>query len=359
MSEITKLNISSIRNIKSASITPCPTINLIWGENGSGKTSLLESIHLAATGRVFRGSKSNKIISNDSEEAVVYMELADGGKIGVRKTRRQPNQLKFQNQKQRNWESVARAIPVQVLDSNSFQLLAGGPKARRRFLDWGVFHVEHAFVENWRMASKCIANRNQLLRRRHLDKEQLAAWDFELVNAAVLMDQSRDAYFQKFLPVFRDVYTSLRGAEKDSLEVSYYSGWDSTIDYASVLSSGLETDIRYSATQNGPHRADIKVRIDNIPAVDILSRGQQKILVSSLKIAQARILAETNGRQCVYLVDDLPSELDRENRLAVLNMLTDLGGQLFVTCIDLEAIRPSLSHPQIAVFHVKRGTIMT
>lgn len=359
MSEITRLNITSIRNIKTANIVPCPRINLFWGENGSGKTSMLESIHLLATGHSFRSGRPQTLIGEDASEAVVYVELADGGRIGLSKRRRQSNQLKFQDQKQKNWENVARAIPVQVLDSNSFRLLEGGPKARRRFLDWGVFHVEPSFLGNWRTVNKCVANRNSLLRQSRLDRNQLEAWDVELIAAAVAMDRARATYFDRLLPVFKSVYSSLRGEAIEKLTLRYDPGWDSALDFATVLSSGLQADLRYGATQNGPHRADIRVQIEKIPAVEFLSRGQQKILVSALKIAQAHLLADSSGRQCVYLVDDLASELDKRNRLAVLSLLTQLGGQLFVTCIDLEAIEFELGQIDKAVFHVERGTITT
>jgi len=359
MSEITRLNITSIRNIETATLAPCPRLNLFRGENGSGKTSMLEAIHLLATGRSFRSGRPQTLIGEDSSEAIVYVELADGGRIGLSRRRRQPNQLKFQDQKQKNWENVARAIPVQVLDSNSFRLLEGGPKARRRFLDWGVFHVEPSFLGNWRTVNRCVANRNTLLRQSRLDKNQIHAWDAELIRAAVAMDAARAAYFARLLPVFQSVYSSLRGEAIDKLTLRYDPGWDSALDFAAVLSSGLEADLRYGATQNGPHRADIKVQIAKNLAIEYLSRGQQKILVSALKIAQARLLAESSGRQCVYLADDLPSELDKGNRLAVLKMLMQLGGQLFVTCIDLGAIEAELGQIDKAVFHVERGTITT
>jgi DNA replication and repair protein RecF len=192
-----------------------------------------------------------------------------------------------------------------------------------------------------------------------LDKSQLEAWDTELIRAAIAVDMARSAYFTRLLPVFQNVYSTLGGEAIKKLTLRYDPGWDSALDFASVLSSGLEADLRCGATQNGPHRADIKVQIDKTPAVEFLSRGQQKILVSSLKIAQARILADATGRQSIYLVDDLPSELDKGNRLAVLKMLTQLGGQLFVTSIDLDAITIDVDQIEKAVFHVERGTITT
>lgn len=358
MSKIQRLNVSCIRNLLSAQLEPSPGINLLYGENGSGKTSALEAIHLLGTGRSFRSSKLDPIISHDCEEAVVFAELFGGVQIGLSKSRRQNHQLKFQNEKQANWENVAHELPMQVLDSTSFLLLEGGPKPRRKFLDWGVFHVEPGFVNSWRRSRKAIANRNLLLKRAQLDEAQLEAWDRELTASATEVDSAREAYFHRFLPVFSQVYESLCPENAKLLHFSYERGWDSERQLTEVLTQNRELDHRYGATQNGPHRADLILKIGKTKALDILSRGQQKMLVSAMKIAQGKLLSEALDRDCIYLVDDLPSELDRENRKAVFTNLADLGGQLFITCVELSAVEECLSKaPEIAKFHVERGTI--
>jgi len=360
MSKIQRLNVSCIRNIQSALLEPSATINLLYGENGSGKTSVLESIHLLGTGRSFRSSKLDPLISHDDDEAIVYAELRGGLKIGLSKSRRRIHQLKLQNERQRNWESVARELPIQVLDSNSFLLLEGGPKPRRRFLDWGVFHVEHSFVNSWRRSRKAIANRNMLLKQARLDLAQLEAWDMELSTSADEVDAARRKYIDEFLPIFSQVYRSLGGANADELEITYERGWDSERQLTQVLTENRGVDCRYGATQNGPHRADLCLKLGKTNAVEILSRGQQKMLVSAMKIAQGKLLSQALDRQCIYLVDDLPSELDRANRAAVFDQLAGLGGQMFVTCVDLSAIVESLSNPpEMATFHVERGIITT
>lgn len=358
MSEIVRLSISSIRNIKTADLEPSPSANLLWGKNGSGKTSVLESIHLLSTGRSFRSSKVDPLISHDENEAVIFAKLADGHQIGLSKSRRQQHKLKLQGENQKNWENVARELPVQVLDSSAFLLLEGGPKPRRKFLDWGVFHVEPAFLSNWRKSRKCIANRNLLLRQKHIDYAQLAAWDMELSQAGIAVDLARSSYFDQFLPLFNEVYQALNGSLAGKLTLSYERGWDKGKELAAVLSENQQIDAKYGATQNGPHRADISVNIGKNKAVEILSRGQQKILVSAMKIAQGDLLSRALNRHCIYLVDDLPAELDNENRAAVFNQLLRLGGQLFITCVELDAMEKCLINaPQMTKFHVEHGTI--
>jgi len=358
MSTIAKLNISHIRNIAQAQIEPTGTINLFYGENGSGKTSVLEAIHLLGTGRSFRSSKLVPVISHEEDEAIIFAELHQGSQIGLIKSRRKKHQLKLSKETQKNWENVARELPVQILDSNSFLLLEGGPKSRRRFLDWGVFHVEPTFVHSWRRSRKSIANRNLLLKQSRLDEGQLRAWDEELSISAKEVDSAREKYFESFLPLFWKTYKSLSGSHSDELEISYDRGWGFDQDLSDVLLINRMIDARYGATQSGPHRADISLMLGKSKAVEILSRGQQKILVSALKIAQGGLLTQALDRQCIYLVDDLPSELDRDNRAAVFAQLLALGGQMFITCVDLSAVMDCIPQPpEIATFHVERGII--
>jgi len=358
MSIIEKLSVTAVRNIEGIDFEPIPTVNILHGENGSGKTSILESIHLLASGRSFRTSKLEPLINSKEDEAVVFARLVDGKEIGLSKSRRQKHHLKFQSERQTNWESVARELPCQILDSTSFLLLEGGPKARRQFLDWGVFHVEHSFVENWRRTKKSIANRNLLLKHRSPDLHQIAAWDFELCLAATEVDRARETYFTDFLPLFLDLYEKMNGAGVGELLVDYERGWDSERKLEDILFENRDIDKRYGATQNGPHRADLSFRIGRSKAVDILSRGQQKILVSAMKIAQGLLLSQALQRNCIFLVDDLPSELDHDNRAAILSQLLSMGGQIFITCVELSGILDSLSgQPKLATFHVERGTI--
>lgn len=358
MSTIKKLAVTAVRNISGLEIEPIPTVNILHGENGSGKTSILESIHLLASGRSFRTSKLEPLINKDKEEAVVFARLGDDKEIGLSKSRKQKQYLKLQSERQANWENVARELPCQILDSNSFLLLEGGPKARRQFLDWGVFHVEHGFVENWRRTKKSIANRNLLLKQRSPDFDQIAAWDSELCSAASEVDRARKEYFQRFLPLFLELYRKMNGADADALELDYERGWEGDKELRDVLLESREIDLRYGATQYGPHRADLSFKIGRSKAVDILSRGQQKILVSTMKIAQGLLLSQALKGDCIFLVDDLPSELDHDNRAAILSQLVSMGGQVFLTCVEISGILDSLPDaPKLATFHVERGTI--
>lgn len=335
---------------------PCSTINILFGTNGSGKTSFLESVHLLGLGRSFRSSKLDPIIQESSEDSVVFGLLESGASVGVSKSRRRGHTLKLQGEKQRSWAEVARHLPIQVINSDSFSLLEGSPRIRRRFLDWGVFHVEHSFIEDWRRASKCIAQRNLLLKQRRVDSEQIRAWDNELSILADRIDKARARYFQEFTPLFREVLASL--IELPGLTLEYSRGWSAEESLADVLIAGLQRDQKYGATQNGPHRADVLVKVGRLDAGEVLSRGQQKLLVCALKISQGLLLENELGIKSIYLVDDLPAELDSLNRKKVCGLLESLNTQVFLSCVDPEEIEncwSKLSLPR--KFHVEHGKI--
>jgi len=359
VSSLSLLKLNAVRNIKQEELDLHSSLNLIHGENGSGKTSILEAIHLLASGRSFRTSKTGSLISADEDELAIYAESQNGHRFGLLKPRRQSAQLKLDLESQKNWDNIARLLPVQVLDAGSFLLLEGGPKARRRFLDWGVFHVEHGFLNHWRSTRKCIAQRNQLLKAARIDEQLLQVWDRELCQAAASVDLARKAYFDRFIPVFAETYQALAEDKAvESLSLEYQRGWDSEQELEAVLLNSRNQDLKYGATQNGPHRADILVKVEKSPAIDVLSRGQQKVLVSALKIAQGTLFSEAIQDRCIYLVDDLPAELDRENRAKILQKLLSLDSQLFVTSVELNSIKNCLeSPPEMRTFHVERGTI--
>ena len=144
------------------------------------------------------------------------------------------------------------------------------------------------------------------------------------------------------------------------LSVQYKRGWPEESSLDEWLATNRELDVKYGSTQAGPHRADLEVKIGRRKATESLSRGQEKLLVCALKVAQGELLSAAVGRRCLYLVDDLPAELDSQNRQRVMKHLLTLGSQLFVTSVEAEAIDLNAFHDaEITRFHVERGTIST
>ncbi len=353
-SAIRRIDVHGIRNLSCTLLTPSEHINVLYGANGSGKTSFLEAIHYAALGRSFRSPRVESVIRTDLAEATVFIELFSGACIGVSKSRAGAHILKLRGERQSSWLETARSLPLLLINSDSFSLLEGSSKVRRKFLDWGVFHVEHEFSASWRGAARCIAQRNLLLKSRPLDVQQIDAWSVELAEFAEHIDRSRALYLERLLPVFQSTLSHL--LEVPALTIKYSRGWDEGTTLLELLRASLERDVRYGATQVGPHRADLQIRIGKLRAEDYLSRGQQKLLVIALKLAQGQLLTAMSGGNVIYLVDDLPSELDLPNRVRICRLLESFQSQAFMTCVDAKDLDSGWSpDASLRKFHVEHG----
>ncbi len=359
MAGLAKLEISSFRNIKHCVLAPHPEINLLAGPNASGKTSFLEAIHYLAQGRSFRASGVKPLIRVGDHEMVLYAETAGGSKSGLRKTRAGDQTLKLDGKALRSWENIAREIPVQLLDATSFSLLTEGPSLRRRFLDWGVFHVEQRFLADWRRARKALMHRNALLKTPgDIDKEQIRIWEEEFAAAAVRVTDAREQYFQRLRGTFSTALHSLDEELGDAVGLHFQAGWNRDHELARLLFESRESDRSHGATRPGPHRADMLVKVGGDRAINILSRGQQKLVVSALKVAQGEQFFAIRQQRPIYLVDDLAAELDGDNRVKVFGLLRSLGAQLFVTGVDAGMIDSWLSEGMgRSLFHVEHGRI--
>jgi DNA replication and repair protein RecF len=259
-------------------------------------------------------------------------------------------------------KSVAQLVehlPLQVINADSFDLLTGSPGARRRYLDWGVFHVEHRILEQWQRFQRCIKQRNKLLRHGKISAQELGVWTRDLATAGAAIGEYRRAYFKLLVPRFMDIVTDLAPSLGSGLELRYHQGWDRQLSYEAALEGSIPADIEQGYTHVGPQRADVRVLLDGRLAADTLSRGQQKLVVCGLKLAQGQLMSEQGKGNCTYLLDDLPSELDSEHSRQVCALLAAMRAQVFITCVDqadIAAVWPQ-DKDGMAMFHVEQGTV--
>ena len=357
---LSRISVTGVRNLQPVTLSLSPRINILYGDNGSGKTSLLEAIHLLGLARSFRSTRLNPVISHELSACTVFGVVETSSQqssaLGISRDRSGEVRIRIDGRNVRSASELAATLPLQLINPDSFRLLEGAPKLRRQFMDWGVFHVEPRFLGAWQRLQQALRQRNSWLRHGTLDGASQAAWTRELVTASDEIDGFRRAYIQALKPVFETTLGAL--SDVQGLQLSYYRGWDKDRSLDQVLDASIERDRLLGHTQAGPQRADLRLRVQGHNAVDVLSRGQQKLVVCALRIAQGHLVSEARRGQCIYLVDDLPSELDEVHRRALCELLELLDCQVFITCVDSAVLRAGWrDDTPVSMFHVEHGVI--
>jgi len=355
---LTQLHIYNVRNLQEVKLHDLGEINVFSGHNGSGKTSVLEAIHILGLGRSFRGSSAKALITHEKPQCTVFGQGAVS--LGVRRLATGESQIKVAGKPASSVTDLIGHLPLQVINADSFDLLVGSPRARRQYLDWGVFHVEHRFYPTWRRFQRGIKQRNKILRRDKIENSELSVWSNDLAEAGDAIHSYREAYFLQLVPRFHTVLSAL-APELEGLEIRYRRGWDKSLSYADALAQSQKSDLEHGYTHVGPQRGDLRVLINGYSAADTLSRGQQKLVVCALKLAQGQALEDRRASQpCSYLVDDLPSELDSDHCRKVCELLAGMRSQVFITSVEADEITdvwPAGGARPLTMFHVEHGKI--
>ncbi len=353
-----RLGIHDFRNLAQLELVPAPGMSLIWGANGSGKTSLLEAVHYLATGRSFRTHLIEPLIRHGQSRFVLRAELAlpagQRHRLGIERGRRRVRR-RLDGVDQRSQIPLSRLFPVLAIHPDTHLLVSGPPSLRRRFMDWGCFHLDPGFSDNWSRFVRLARHRSELLRRQAATSE-IRAIDQAMLPLAVTLDQARSEFLARFQPVWRALLQALFHEHSIVPRIEYLRGWGEALGYDESLSLNLARDRRHGRTSTGPHRASFHLLIDDMPASRVLSRGQQKLLSLSLALAQAQLLQSSRALSPLILIDDLASELDRPHIERVTRYLSSASWQVILT-----AVEPSffVEHGvQVErMFHVKHGVV--
>jgi len=359
---ITQLNIRAVRNLSDLSLSPSPSINIIHGANGSGKSSVLEAIHLLGLCRSFRTNKLNHLIQTGSQRCTVFAQLDAMGSgvsqpLGVERNLESDCRIRYGGNNI-DITTLAELLPIQVINSETFMILEGSPAIRRQFLDWGAFHSNPEFIRLWRGFRRVLKQRNSLLKYGKIEQRIRAVWDREFITYAEQLNTLRELYIEALKPEFDLILADL--LEGVSIDLSFSPGWDKKRGLDQVLNDNFERDLRQGYTSAGPQRADLRLKVDGHTASERLSRGQKKVVVSALKLAQGVLFYKLNSRACIYLIDDLPSELDQHHSRLFCNYLEKTASQCFITCVDKDALTGYWSdQAELCFFNIHEGAFST
>ncbi|WP_348654198.1 DNA replication and repair protein RecF [uncultured Psychrobacter sp.] len=410
---IERLQATDLRNLQQVKLQAA-ACNVIIGENGSGKTSLLEAIFLLSRGKSFRHSQPKRYVQHHRPSAIVHAVLTDGASLAIQKQTDATTVLRLNQNTVYNQSILTEQLPTLLIDPSSMDMLEQGSASRRQLLDWLVFHMKQSFHPQWIAYQRLLKQRNSLLKQsRSLTQVQLAeikSWNKALANHAALIHHYREQVFLAWQPYFEKSIAQLLPSYAQQISLSYHAGYDVAIPLDVQLDERLAQDLQLGYTRIGSHRADIHVhwrsqsemgikdeksksvteyqtgttelsasKEQKLPtlkeqAANVLSRGEKKLLITALRLSQLPLLlnddsAEQSAGQNlqtdnqaittpVVLLDDITAELDDRAIDILLSTLAKLPCQVFMTSLTsdvLPIVNQYWSSPNM--FHMKQGEL--
>jgi len=346
-----ELRIENLRSIEFAELELHARLNAISGPNGSGKTSILEAIHLLGRGRSFRTRITERLVRRGSQHLFVIGRTGDTllHNLGIGFDRDTGLEARIDRQPVESLAELSHVLPLQVIDPGIHLLVEEGPPLRRRWLDWGVFHVEPGFMRVWMAYTRALRQRNASLK----SGLETGPWDIELARLGEALTRSRQELVEHVEPLWREVFHRLAG--EIPVEWSFHRGWSQDRELLGSLQHALARDRERGSTSVGAHRFDVVLKIEGRNAREVVLRGQQKLLGVSMVLAMAR-LAMISGSDRVFtlLLDDPAAELDRERTQRLVDEIRTLQCQLVTTSLDPEGAQ--FGSPDRA-FHVEHGRV--
>jgi len=357
--KLDKVQINHFRNIDDLSIVAHESLNVFLGQNGSGKSSILEALHYLGFARSFRTHKHKNVISYEKSGFTVFCSTVavDGiqQKFGISRQTDDSCVVNINGKKSKRATDLASYLPIQIFTPQSSELLLGAPKLRRRYLDWVLFHVEQSFNLDFQVFNKSLKHLNALYKSRQPEQD-LGYWNDMLCEKGEAISANRqklltehliqliNANLKDFLPEF-------------SFEISYYRGWEKGYTLADSILKNRPRDQKYGFLSVGPHKADLRIKIKGENAHEILSRGQLRMLVAGMQLAQTQYLHTQTAKSSIFLLDDVGAELDEEKRKVFISRLNTTETQLFVTAIDSKQLDFLQNYNDKKVFHVEHGQV--
>lgn len=353
------------RNLKHIDFTPSEGINIIYGENGQGKTNIIESIWLFTGCHSFRTRKCVELIKETEKSASLEMDFYARG-------RSQNAQMKIEAKREVKLNGIPQETPrvllgefqAVVFSPSLLSIIQDGPAEKRRFMDIAISLLKPNYAAILSKYIKTMAQRNTLLKQiaeRGLDEDLLCPWDEELSKLGAKVTGYRLHYIEHLSEIAGGIYEGISSG-REQLSVKYIKngkiegGNENELfeSMLSILEKNRRTDIRRQFTTAGPHKDDLAVDINGLCARNYGSQGQQRSCALALKLSEASIIKETTGEQPVALLDDVMSELDLSRQTYLLNYLE--GWQVFITCCDPSVLQRVNNGK---TFEVEAGRIKT
>ncbi len=368
---IQQLRIRSLRNHRLTTLD-CPAgIVLLWGDNGAGKTTVLEGISMLCTTRSFVTTQDRVLLATgDTEFDLGGSFRTDGGSqhtVEVRFGASLRKSISFDNARVPSSADVIGRFPLVALSPHHRAITAGGPAERRTFIDFVVSQVHHAYLLDLIEYRRILRQRNALLLRADLSYAQRVAqldpWTRTFAEHAVRIVRKRLAFLAEFFPYFDAAMRDI-AAERELPALRYNASADIDYQHADAVDlfeeaarSRVDADVRRGSTGLGPHRDELELLVNGLDVRAHASQGQHKSMLIALKIGEARYLADRLDERPILLFDDIFSELDDVRLSRILDLVRPLG-QVFITTANAAVARlMPAGDTDIGVYHVREGHV--
>jgi DNA replication and repair protein RecF len=329
-----RVQVTDFRCLHPADLEIDPRFTLISGANASGKTSLLEAIYVLGRGRSFRTRRLENLIQFGRNRFVVFGEVDTTGRsipLGIEGAPT-GTRARIDGGAASSLAELATLLPVQIIDPEVHRLIEEGPSRRRRFLDWGVFHVERSFMAHWQRYQQALRQRNAALKARQ-PQAVTRVWDSDLLRHGELLSLARAQYVGALAAKAQAICSSLLSME---LTLGYRCGWAREYSFEDALQRSWPHDLEAGSTQVGPQRGELTIKLNGMSVKDRISRGQQKLLAAALLMAQVQLFPDDSAVRPTLLLDDPAAELDSERLLALIHEVSSHAVQLVVTTLKEE-----------------------
>jgi len=342
----------AFRNLGPLDLTPGPRFNVVFGDNGQGKSNLLEAIHLASTLASFRGAGTSELVRHDAEAAVIALEVSGTPLPHVLKLkldRQKSRQIALDGKRPRTKLAWLDAAPTVLFHPGDLVLAQGSPESRRSLLDRVLSEVDPVYASTLDGYQRALRSRNRLLKAEHVDRRAVTAFDPVLASSGAVLGRARKRLVGELAPIAEKVFDEIVG-EALPLAISFAPRVPPSEEaLREALERSLEKDLARGFTAEGPHADDVRLEVAQRGAKHNASQGQQRALVLALKVAELDVMARAKGKVPVLLLDDVSSELDRTRSARLFAVLSRLGGQVFLTTTQRELITGSLERVDLRV----------
>ncbi len=363
---IDNISILNYKNLSECEINFSPKLNCLIGNNGTGKTNLLDAVYYLSFCKSFFNSADQLNVKHEEQFFMIkgtYFRLDSEENISCGVQRGQKKQFKRNSKVYQKLSDHIGLIPLVMISPADGNLILGGSDERRKFIDGVISQYDHSYLSNLLNYNRALAQRNNLLKQfvtnRYFDEDMLSVWDASLVEYGNRIFEQRKIFVEKLIPVFQKYY-SLISQGNEEVELIHDSGLYSDT-FELLLKKSLPRDRMIQYTTTGIHKDDLVLKLGDYPIKKLGSQGQKKTYLIALKLAQFEFIKDVSEIKPILLLDDIFDKLDRERVEQIIKLVTDDNfGQIFITDTNREHLDGIIKkvNTDYRIFTVSNGAIL-